>query len=497
VGPRQALDLDVALGFPGRGDGFLGIYLVRRSDWEVEDVIRSPPESIRIDVTPVLGDSGPGVTGVSVSCLWDAPGEPVEVDVAGAWDTLPTDVSIGMALRTGAGGTGSLTASVDGEPVCSTRHVFDETPGWRLVLRRFDQGASPAGWALFDDVDLVVHAEVPAGPCAGVLAPVLGGAGCDAPAGGVVVVESGRPVVADDGTGFHLLFQATVVVGVSGEPAPLWLGPVFEPLSDLALVAGRSRDGRSGWSVTPLDPGRFASRFGWRTRPGALVHEPEAERLSAWIDLADEAGDGLFHASVDSPAAWERAPDGDVALRSDEVLELDYRDAAWVPEAVVRRDGVYQGWFTASDSDGRRAIHHATSDDGLDWHSDAKAVLASQPDDGWTADGVRAPSVVWWEELGYYVMAFEMLRPGAPSTIGLAASRDGLDWERHTGNPVVRGGTVGLDEAGAGEPALLLQGDRLWIWYVGTTESPPACPSLPAEHVPGRGTTISWTELSL
>lgn len=91
---------------------------------------------------------------------------------------------------------------------------------------------------------------------------------------------------------------------------------------------------------------------------------------------------------------------------------------------ILRDDGLYRMWYTVG-SYGAFDISYAESHDGIHWIHRDKPVLTRG--DGWDSYNVLYPHVLRIDYL--YYMFYTGMTPGRCS-IGIAASKDGIAWER-------------------------------------------------------------------
>ncbi|WP_225446483.1 glycoside hydrolase family protein [Paenibacillus rhizovicinus] len=91
---------------------------------------------------------------------------------------------------------------------------------------------------------------------------------------------------------------------------------------------------------------------------------------------------------------------------------------------------VGQTWKPDSSS-----IGYARSEDGVRWvrQSDKPALRPEAP---WEKVAVMCPHVLWDEKARKFRMWYSGGEQYEPNAIGYAESADGLDWEKHAGNPV-------------------------------------------------------------
>lgn len=411
---------------------------------------------------------GDGDGGLIVTCGYrgqELPADPDGVEVIDG-QLLRLDIAYDPALR-------RITYGVGGEQVCTSPEAAQAEPEAALVVHgqgpsRDQPPAGPPNRLMVDEVRLVVRPQVTPPRCAGVGRPVLTDGFCDAERvdnGGMRAPRAVRRG-ATDSADWHLFPDL---------------------LRDSHAVVGhaRSADGRTGWALTPanaaaLTPDDFAD---WHI--GGVRWDALLGRFEAW-GRGGGAGPARFVSAPNDPANWSL----DEALSVESgVVELD--EATWAPESVVVREGGYLGWFSHRSQTGVRAIYVATSDDGVSWLVDPAPVVQPGDSRAWDGAGVWAPSVS--DAGGFLVMAYASQRFGEPGEIGLAASRDGVAWVRHGDNPIVVGGTPGFDLDGVEDPAVVVDGQGLRLWY--TAVNTQVLPCEGAAPTTGQQRRIGFTSL--
>jgi predicted GH43/DUF377 family glycosyl hydrolase len=111
-------------------------------------------------------------------------------------------------------------------------------------------------------------------------------------------------------------------------------------------------------------------------------------------------------------------------------------------------------------------IGYATSPNGLNWtkHS-TNPVLDIGLGNAWDYHGVGHPSVI--KDGDTYKMWYEGY-DGWYWRIGHASSPDGINWTRHPENPVLSEGVSGTwDDGGVNAPSVFKDGDVYYLLYVG------------------------------
>jgi predicted GH43/DUF377 family glycosyl hydrolase len=106
----------------------------------------------------------------------------------------------------------------------------------------------------------------------------------------------------------------------------------------------------------------------------------------------------------------------------------------------------------------------ASSTDGVSWTKRPNPVLDVGPRGSWDERGVADPYVIRSGDWFYmYYLGQDRARR---QRLGVARSRDGMDWEKYRGNPILELGDAGrFDETGLGEPAVWAEQGWYWMLY--------------------------------
>ncbi|MFZ4663501.1 MAG: hypothetical protein ACOYNY_41230 [Caldilineaceae bacterium] len=104
--------------------------------------------------------------------------------------------------------------------------------------------------------------------------------------------------------------------------------------------------------------------------------------------------------------------------------------------AIVFYAGKFHLWFAGlSNRDGNWAIGYASSLDGIDWKVETSPVLLAGEVGSWDSFGVAGPNVIVRD--GRFELFYHGFRDDWQSSIGMAISDDGINWERNPNNPVL------------------------------------------------------------
>lgn len=192
------------------------------------------------------------------------------------------------------------------------------------------------------------------------------------------------------------------------------------------------------------------------TRPYVLV---ESDGLTMWYSE---------HSAAKVVIARAVSADGIEWHRTGAVLqpEQGWEKAAVMCPTVLRDDDGFHLWYSGGDSYEPDAIGYATSHDGIHWtRVGGGPVLRPGDADSWESDrvaGAHVFRVADWLYAAYIGFANDF----EDSAIGIARSRDGVQWERHAGNPVLsRGEAGGFDSINVYKPFVVVDGDEWRMWF--------------------------------
>ena len=166
-----------------------------------------------------------------------------------------------------------------------------------------------------------------------------------------------------------------------------------------------------------------------------------------WHTALAKSADGLVwqkRGRVLSPSGWEGnyiAANGSALVSGDQILY----------------------WYEAGEP---FRIALARSKDGTNWSRQGAAVLGPGPRGSFDERGVSDPYVIRAGDFFYlYYTGIDRARR---QRLGVARSRDGIDWEKLRSNPILELGSPGaFDESGLGEPAVWTSGGSYWMLYTG------------------------------
>jgi hypothetical protein len=227
------------------------------------------------------------------------------------------------------------------------------------------------------------------------------------------------------------------------------------------LLSGCSR--YSDFSLPVLSGGNSNSTFEFQEHGGPVLERGSmGDVLNPSVvghDMYYSEWDGrtwhTAHARSDDGVAWAKL--GRVLSPDPATWEGSYIAANGAALAVG--NSVWY-WFVAGDRTRPRI--------GLarDWRKEARPVLETGPYMSWDEYGVADPYAIRVGD--FYYLYFLGEDRASRQRIGVARSRDGIQWEKLRTNPVLEvGGPGAFDESGLGEPAVWTGGGFYWMLYTG------------------------------
>lgn len=193
------------------------------------------------------------------------------------------------------------------------------------------------------------------------------------------------------------------------------------------------------------------------TRPFVLEEEG---RYTMWYAGHSPTRVLICRATSEDGLNWERQ--GPV-LEPSEPWE---RSSVMCPSVLRGTDGLLHMWYSGGERYEPDAIGYVVSRDGTSWtRVQDKPVLRPDPATSWERDRVAGAHVFRHE--GFLYAAYIGFANGfEESSIGIARSTDGINWERHAANPVVtRGGPGDFDSINVYKPFVIVE-DGVWrMWF--------------------------------
>lgn len=143
------------------------------------------------------------------------------------------------------------------------------------------------------------------------------------------------------------------------------------------------------------------------------------------------------------------------------------------PTIIKLANGTYNMWYEGEDTTyypDRMGL--ATSVDGINWTKNPVPVINGAANT-WEHYGVAEPAIII--DGATYKMWYSSGSP-PPNTVvslGYATSPDGVNWTKHTANPVMTAGPAGsFDEKAVLSPHVIKDSNIYKMWYTGWDNSP-------------------------
>ena len=136
--------------------------------------------------------------------------------------------------------------------------------------------------------------------------------------------------------------------------------------------------------------------------------------------------------------------------------------AAVQKPSVLHENSGYKIWYDGIDFDENTRIGLAESKDGINWKkAPYEPVLDGEPG-AWDATGEHAPFVM--KDGSLYKMWYEG-SDGNVRQLGYATSHNGINWTKYPGNPVLQAGPESYDQFVAGHGTVLHEDGLYKLWY--------------------------------
>jgi len=128
---------------------------------------------------------------------------------------------------------------------------------------------------------------------------------------------------------------------------------------------------------------------------------------------------------------------------------------------------VFKMWYSGGEQWEPNAIGYATSKDGLHWEKySGNPIFSADPANEWEQHKVTACQVIKREK--DYLMFYIGFRTEEIAQIGMAKSPDGISgWVRYAGNPIVFPTPEEWDASACYKPFAIQEKDRWLLWYNG------------------------------
>lgn len=139
---------------------------------------------------------------------------------------------------------------------------------------------------------------------------------------------------------------------------------------------------------------------------------------------------------------------------------------------VIRINGDFYMYFLGQDRARRQRLGVARSSDGISWEKYRQNPILELGTHGmFDETGLGEPAV--WAQHGWYWMLYTARDRKEYRRLGLARSRDGVNWERVTVQPVFSGSQEWNSKVVC-DPTVLLEGETVRVWFGGGNIAAPA-----------------------
>lgn len=265
------------------------------------------------------------------------------------------------------------------------------------------------------------------------------------------VKYAGNPVLGGSlGTCFDMS------VDVVGDRHRMWFS--WRPKRGIGYA--ESSDGYH-WTARPdvvLGPSADdVTEFVEVTRPFVLV---DGDSLTMWYAAHGKASVAIARASSVDGVKWHRHG---IVLAPKEPWE---KAALMCPSVLKDHRGTYHMWYSGGGRVEPDAVGYAQSSDGINWKRVSPSpVIRADTNSSWERDRVAGAHV--FRDKGWLYAAYVGFGRGLEdSSIGIARSSDGINWERHAGNPVITHGKPGdFDSINVYKPFVVVDGDNWRMWF--------------------------------
>ena len=138
-------------------------------------------------------------------------------------------------------------------------------------------------------------------------------------------------------------------------------------------------------------------------------------------------------------------------------------DAAYLMKpGVLQERGGFTMWYDGADFEDNIRVGLARSGDGMNWQKAPENPVFDGEPGAWDGSGEHAPFVMKNGDL--YQMWYEGF-DGDVRQLGYATSRDGVNWRKYPGNPVLQAGPESYDQFVAGHGTVLYEDGLYKLWY--------------------------------
>lgn len=194
---------------------------------------------------------------------------------------------------------------------------------------------------------------------------------------------------------------------------------------------------------------------------------------NAWRDSLFGGLRGSFQSLTrDEGECWLYASPTDWNKYSNNPILQNGPSSSWDMSGVSFPYIIYNGtgymmWFTGAGPDARIGL--ATSPDGMTWTKYSEnPVLSVGSGSTWDSNNVASPCVLYDGQL--YRMWYQGSITGTNRyNIGYATSTDGINWVKYASNPVLKSSSSGWEQGDVSGPNVIFDGVQFKMYYTGST----------------------------
>lgn len=185
---------------------------------------------------------------------------------------------------------------------------------------------------------------------------------------------------------------------------------------------------------------------------------------TAWPQPGNIAGIG-YATSIDG-IYWKKFENNPLTFQ----CENEPWESSYYGFSIIKQDSLYYMWYSAvpkNDPNGA-SIGLAWSKDGILWTKHPDPVFTTEKINNWYPSGLIVPSVIFnGQEYQMWYNGYDENFPFFVQ-VGYATSKDGIQWKKHSDNPVLKPGIPGSwDDNHVFTKCVLYSGSMYKMWYTG------------------------------
>jgi predicted GH43/DUF377 family glycosyl hydrolase len=187
-------------------------------------------------------------------------------------------------------------------------------------------------------------------------------------------------------------------------------------------------------------------------------------------NFKDSTRTEIGYAFSEDGIVWKKHPSPVLSLKQLQSTFINGEKVSGASEPCVIKNGKQYVMYFQAEFTGMRGSHisYAVSNDGIEWNIPQRnnPVIFPGGDDEWDRGGVAGPALVRYNRI--WLMFYNGFGPGK-SHIGMAVSINGINFDKFPGNPVIVSSSnpEKWDYASVYEPAVILNGNVIHIWFGG------------------------------